>query len=202
MAKSSKTVTAQRREAIVDAATKQIKERGIDGVKIPEVMREVGMTQGGFYRHFDSKSDLTDAALRHAFDVHRGILEGISDSRRGDHSAAIEAFVELYLSWADPESLAVGCPVSALAGDVARAPMDASLRQVWVEELERIFEVVSVLGDADDVDATTQAEQRARAIAGFATLVGASMLARATAGSPLAGEIMKAVQTTFTAPVA
>ena len=198
MVKSSKAVTAQRRDEIVDAAAKQIKQHGIDGVRIPVVMREVGMTQGGFYRHFDSKSDLTDTALRHAFDVHRSILEGISDSRRGDHGAAIEAFVQLYMSWADPESLAVGCPVSALAGDVARAPMDASVRGVWAEELNRIFDVVSVLGDADDVDPATRAEQRARAIAGFATLVGASMLARTTAGTPLADEILTAAQNTFT----
>ncbi len=194
MVKSSKAVTAQRREEIVDAATRQLKQRGVDGVRIPEVMSDVGMTPGGFYRHFDSKSSLTDAALRHAFDIHRGIMDGISEAERGDHHAAMEAFVELYMSWADPESLAVGCPVSALAGDVARAPMDASLRVVWAEELDRIFTVVSALGDEQDVDETTLAEQRARAIAGFATLVGASMLARTTAGTPLAEEILMAVQ--------
>lgn len=196
--RTSKAVTAQHRDEILDVAVRQLKQRGVDGVRIPDVMHDAGMTQGGFYRHFDSKSSLTDAAVRRSFDIHREILEGISDTWRGDPGAALEAFVGLYLSWADPEGLPVGCPVSALAGDVARAPLDASLRQVWVEELKKIFDVVSVLGDTDDISAETVKEQRARAIVGFSTLVGASMLARAAAGDPLSDEILAAVGSSFT----
>jgi AcrR family transcriptional regulator len=82
MVGSSNAVTTQRRDEILDIAARQLKQNGVDGVTIPEVMGEPGMAQGGSYTHFASKSDLAGEAMRDAVEVQRGLLRGLSRHQR------------------------------------------------------------------------------------------------------------------------
>src|SRR6516225_9681422 len=92
----SREATVQSRKRILGAASKMVRERGVDATSIADVMQAAGMTNGGFYRHFQSKDEMIAAAIRAAF-------EEIVDrfDRRLEQSgaaAAIEAYVNEYLS--------------------------------------------------------------------------------------------------------
>ncbi len=65
----SKKQTAKNKQAIVTAAARLFRERGVDGVGLNELMREAGFTQGGFYNHFDSKDSLVALRSRAACDA-------------------------------------------------------------------------------------------------------------------------------------
>jgi TetR/AcrR family transcriptional repressor of nem operon len=190
MVRSSNAVTAQHKDEILDAAAHTVKQLGFDGITIPGVMREVGLTPGGFYTHFESKTDLTTQAMSHAFDVQRSFLRQVSEQWAGDSRGAANAFASMYASSSDPERIGFGCPISALAGDVARSPLESAIRPVWIDELRQTLDVLSSLGRGDD-DVT--AEQRAETLVRFATLLGTSILSRAAAGDPLVDELRDAV---------
>ena len=56
--KVSREQAAANRERILDVATRLFRERGLDGIGVADLMREAGLTHGGFYGHFASKEDL------------------------------------------------------------------------------------------------------------------------------------------------
>ena len=108
---------AETRQRILAAAGDLFREHGIDGVGVDAVMKQAGLTHGGFYLHFPSKEAL-------AAEVSQSLLEKAASkwdriSRSPDREAALEAIVRDYL---DPERLASAhcCPLTTLGPDVAR----------------------------------------------------------------------------------
>ena len=79
MARSSDKDTARHREEIVAAASRLFRERGIDGVSVPEIMGAAGMTHGGFYRPFDSKEHLAALAAARAVQDQGRRVAGVPD---------------------------------------------------------------------------------------------------------------------------
>jgi TetR/AcrR family transcriptional repressor of nem operon len=110
---------AEIHQKIVKDASRRVRAEGLTGAAVSAVMRDAGLTHGGFYKHFGSKDELLLASLEEAFCE-------ISDrlARAGKQSppgTAWKAIVKTYLS---PEHLAhpeFGCPVAALAPELARA---------------------------------------------------------------------------------
>lgn len=114
----SRDEKAKSRERIVASASRRLREAGIDGASVADVMRDAGLTHGGFYRHFADKEALVAAAIAAAFAEFAGALaDGVA---AGDPVAA-SRFVELYLSELHASHPEHGCPVPATAADVARA---------------------------------------------------------------------------------
>ena len=70
-------------QRIVASAARLIRERGVDGAGVAEVMKDAGMTAGGFYRHFASKDDLIAAALDTAFAQTLGRLDAHDEQAAG-----------------------------------------------------------------------------------------------------------------------
>jgi TetR/AcrR family transcriptional repressor of nem operon len=101
---------------IVASAARLIRERGLDGASLGEVMQAAGMTHGGFYRHFSSKEALAQAAIEGAF---AEILAGLDD---GDPRQALERYRERYLSDEHIRNPGHGCPIAAVGPEIARAP--------------------------------------------------------------------------------
>jgi TetR/AcrR family transcriptional repressor of nem operon len=66
--RSSREDTEKHRQEIIAAAARLFREKGADGVSVPELIQAAGMTHGGFYRHFASKDELVPLAFREAFD--------------------------------------------------------------------------------------------------------------------------------------
>jgi TetR/AcrR family transcriptional repressor of nem operon len=106
------------RQRVVKAAAAALRARGPDGVGVAEVMKEVGLTHGGFYAHFPSKEALLAAALEDAFAQGRRRFGRITADLDG--LDAFAAFLESYVTMehrAHPER---GCPVATIASDLPR----------------------------------------------------------------------------------
>lgn len=171
----SREKAAENRARVVEVASRLFRERGFDGVGLDEIMREAGLTHGGFYRHFGSKEELAAEALAH------GLLAGTAG---GDGS--VRGFVEAYLSPAHRDGRGVGCGVAALGADVARG--GPGLRAAMTRHLGGVFARLAARLQGPEET------RRARAIAGFAGLVGAVVLARAVEDEALSAEILDAAR--------
>src|ERR1700746_3903290 len=102
---------AQSHENILSVAARSFREHGGDSSGIGTVMKKVGLTKGGFYRHFKSKNDLFVEAVARAFDeMGRGMVEAAKAAPEGQ---ALRAIIERYLSVGHANSVGSGCVLSA-----------------------------------------------------------------------------------------
>src|SRR5258708_32092995 len=113
----SQAEKAKTHKRIVQIASKRFREDGLVGVGVADVMKEAGLTVGGFYKHFDSRDDLVAEALSVAL----GRLKRQMDAAAsGGPPLTYAKVVDDYLSEAHRDKPGVGCPISALAGEIAR----------------------------------------------------------------------------------
>lgn len=104
------------RERILEAASRLFREHGIAAVGLAKIMAEAGLTVGTFYTHFKSKEALLRQALLWSLDArHEGLAQAL-------HGADLEMVVRAYLSPEHRDASGTGCPVAALAAEVARHP--------------------------------------------------------------------------------
>jgi TetR/AcrR family transcriptional repressor of nem operon len=186
MPRVSRQQTDANRVAITVAAARLMRERGIDGLSVADLMAAAGLTHGGFYGHFESKDALADIACRSAFEqsVQRWDRRVASAA---DAPKARAALIEAYLSRASRNSPGTSCPATALAADVARAPSEAPIRAAYREGIEALLSILAALEPAEDA-----ASARRMALAEFSLLLGALLLSRATAGHALSEECLAA----------
>lgn len=112
---------AQNHENILSVAARSFREHGGDSSGIGTVMKKVGLTKGGFYRHFKSKDDLFVEAVARAFDeMGRGMQEIAKSAPKGQ---VLRVMIERYLSVGHANSPGSGCVLSALAPELARKPL-------------------------------------------------------------------------------
>ena len=112
---------ARNHENILSVAARSFREHGGDTSGIGTVMKKVGLTKGGFYRHFESKDDLFIEAVARAFEeMGSGMLEIAESAPEGQ---ALQAMIEYYLSPRHANSTGMGCVVSALGPELARKPL-------------------------------------------------------------------------------
>src|SRR5919108_6081796 len=117
---------AQNHEKILSMAARSFRERGGDSSGIGTVMKKVGLTKGGFYRHFKSKDDLfVEAVARALEEMARGTLEVARSAPEGQ---ALRAIIERYLSLRHANSPGMGCVVAALGPEFARKPLSVRKR--------------------------------------------------------------------------
>jgi TetR/AcrR family transcriptional repressor of nem operon len=193
MPRVSKAQTQANHQAIEAAASRLFRERGLDAVTVAEVMAEAGLTHGGFYTHFPSKDDLAAAACEAAF-----AFAAEKWRRRIDAAPtpaeARDAIAQGYLKAANCDPAAASCPTATLAGDVARAGADRPIHDAYRAGVRAQVEMLASLGDSGDAT-----RDRAEACVRLATMMGALLLARATHGDPIAGEITAAARAHLTA---
>ncbi|WP_413727878.1 TetR/AcrR family transcriptional regulator [Sodalis sp. RH19] len=183
MPRVSRAETERNRVAIVDASSRLFREQGLR-VSVADLMGAVGLTHGGFYGHFASKDELAAIACAKAFGDSVERWHARMDGT-GDPAAAHAALIEGYLAPQNLTAVATGCPLAALATDVAREPQDKPVRLAFLQGLEKLIALLADGREEGDAGAAREA-----ALAEMATLVGALVLARATKGQALADEIM------------
>lgn len=132
------------REAVINAASRLFREHGFDGVGLKDLMKGAGLTQGGFYKQFESKDDLAALASRRAME---------SATRRWSTVAAgsadpLEAVVGLYLSTDHREEISDGCPLAALGSDAAR--QSEEVRAPFQDGIEAHLQILDELIPASD----------------------------------------------------
>jgi TetR/AcrR family transcriptional regulator, transcriptional repressor for nem operon len=172
---------AQNHRRIVETASRLFRRHGFDGVSVDTIMQQAGLTHGGFYGHFKSKSDLAAQAVTRA-------LERASEYQRrhGD----IADLVSDYLSPSHCADRANGCAIAALGADIARQGKGVRRGltthvRAWLDRLVHMFR------------GGTAADRRKRAIATLAGIVGALTLARAVDDTALSTEILAAARDVF-----
>lgn len=168
MARIAHTRKEETHERIVQAAARAIRRHGYGGVGVADVMKEAGLTHGGFYAHFKSRDALIVEALARAGSDSSANIARAAEARRGRGVSAFRAFVDSYLSEAHLQSMESGCPVAALGSDMAR--QSGSVRAASAERVDRLIGAVR---------GTLPAASRGSAAAIASTLVGALQLARA-----------------------
>ena len=118
---------------IVNDAAKQVRAEGLTGVAVSAVMRHAGLTHGGFYKHFGNKGELLVESLREAFREMGDHLAHAAEQSQSE--TAWKTIVKTYLSPAHCEHPERGCPVAALASELARA--DQTMKGHIVEEVTK-----------------------------------------------------------------
>src|SRR5438128_6740866 len=117
---------AKNHENILAVAARSFREHGGDSSGIGTVMKKVGLTKGGFYRHFKSKDDLfVEAVARALEDTGRGMVEVAKSAPEGQ---ALRAIIERYLSVGHANSPGTGCVRAALGPELARKPVSVRKR--------------------------------------------------------------------------
>jgi TetR/AcrR family transcriptional repressor of nem operon len=167
---------------ILDAARRFLRTRGMSSVSIGDVMGAVGLTKGGFYAHFASKTALFDEALgQSGRPMWHRLFEGLSDVPAKERALLV---LKRYLSRTHRAEREEGCPLPAVMGDIAG---NAQEHRATLERELRAF--------ADDLATQTalpRAEAKQAALGMLAVMVGGLSLARALDGTPLSDEILKA----------
>ncbi len=138
--KSSKREQSHHR--IVEAASRAVRRHGYAGVGVAEVMKEAGLTHGGFYAHFDSRDALLVEAIEHAGAISSAVLDERIAARAQETGNALQALIELYLSdehLAHPEH---GCVVGALAGEMPR--QEELVRAASSQRVDRLVRRVAL----------------------------------------------------------
>jgi TetR/AcrR family transcriptional repressor of nem operon len=122
---------AEVHQKIVKDASRRVRAEGLSGAAVAEVMRDTGLTHGGFYKHFESKDELVMESLREAFrDIGDKLVHAAEQSRS---EAAWKAIVKSYLSLEYCDHAERGCPLPALAPELAR--VDETMRSRVLAEL-------------------------------------------------------------------
>jgi TetR/AcrR family transcriptional regulator, transcriptional repressor for nem operon len=173
---SSQADKAASHERIVAAASRRIRREGIENISVAELMKQAGMTHGGFYRHFDSRDELVVEAIAEA------LAQGskrVGASTGLGRSAALAAIVEGYLSRLHRDKPETGCAVAALPTDIARA--DPRAQAAYSRQVRSYIDALTELAPDRHPD-------QAHLI--LAALVGALLLARAVDDPGLSDEIL------------
>jgi TetR/AcrR family transcriptional repressor of nem operon len=117
---------AQMRQKIVQDASRRIRAEGLNGAGVASVMRDIGLTHGGFYKHFRSKDDLLGESIGEAFrEMGARLVEVAEQSPKG---GAWKAIVNWYLSPEHCDHPEVGCPLAALAPELTRSDPEVKKR--------------------------------------------------------------------------
>lgn len=171
----SKAQAERNRKLVVERASVLFRERGYDGVSVIELMAAAGLTHGGFYNQFQSKSALAAEATAFGFSKMRA-------------STDVSDFINFYLSRGHRDARGRGCAIAALSGDAARQEIDLqSSFEIAIEKLVENLRVMLPAGESGG---------RHKAMAIVAQAVGAVVLSRACPESGvMANEILDTCRT-------
>lgn len=173
------------RERIVRAASKHFRGRGWDGVAIADLMGNLNLTHGGFYRHFDSKEQLFAEAVAKGFEeVTAKFKDAVEKAPSG---GALKVIIEQYLSLehcANPDS---GCPVAALASEIARYPraLRVKIDRAMRDHLNRM---------SGFLPGATEKERQHNCLVLLSGMSGALTLARTVADNEMRQSILQAAR--------
>jgi AcrR family transcriptional regulator len=172
--KSPKHRSASRKEEthdrIVEVAARAIRRSGYNGTGVADIMKEAGLTHGGFYAHFESR----DALLAEAGD--RAGAESVALAAKVAAAApegqALQAMIQAYLSPEHIAAVETGCPVAALCSEMPRqAPEVRRAATIHIKEMIDLF--------ARQMPDWGKPQAHEQAMALMCGMIGATMLARA-----------------------
>ena len=180
----SRDKAAANRERIVETAGALFRAKGFGGIGVADIMKAADLTHGGFYGHFDSKDELiaqaTERAAARAAANWQRVVAAAPDK-------PYAALLDHYLTARHRDDPGHGCAFAALGAECARG--GPNLRKVFTEGLRPLLDILT-----EALPGFSKSARRRKAIAAFATLVGALTLARAVDDEALSDEILDAAR--------
>jgi TetR/AcrR family transcriptional repressor of nem operon len=168
---------------IVKKASVRLREKGAHGIGVADLMKDAGLTHGGFYAHFDSREALVIEAFAHAMDRStehwRKLAEQTPPEKR------LGAIVDSYLTPAHRDDPGRGCAVPALGAEIARE--SPKTRKAFAAKLEQMIDML-----AAQIPEVPRKAARKQATAAVATMMGTLVLARIAGNGEFSEEILDA----------
>src|SRR5437899_6677202 len=156
-------------DRIVKKASVRLREKGAHGIGVADLMKEAGLTHGGFYAHFDSREALVIEAFNYAMDRSTDRWRKLAEQTPPEKRFA--AIVESYLTTIHRDDPGHGCAVPTLGPEIAREGPKA--RKAFAARLDEMIEMM-----ADQVPELPRKVARQQAIAALSTMAGALVLSR------------------------
>jgi TetR/AcrR family transcriptional regulator, transcriptional repressor for nem operon len=154
---------------IVKDASRRVRAEGLNGAAVATVMRDTGLTHGGFYKHFESKDELLVESLSEAF---RDIIDTLARAAvQSPPEEVWKTIVKTYLSLEYCDHAERGCPMSALAPELAR--VDRKMRPRVLAELVNYKSRMTPF-----MPGRRPADKERAFFAIFSTMIGAIQIAR------------------------
>ena len=178
----SRIQAAENRQTVINVASRLFRERGFDGIGLKDLMEGAGLTQGAFYKQFESKEDLAAQASRRALESASERWSAAIAENPDDPLGAVIAF---YLSAGHREEKLDGCPVVALGSDAAR--QGAGVKAAFEDGIKAYLEVLGPLLPKTDGE-----DSNRKAMVVLSTMVGAMTLSRAVNDPNLAQAFLNA----------
>src|SRR3954464_3716839 len=154
---------------IVKKASVRLREKGAHGIGVADLMKEAGLTHGGFYAHFDSREALVVEAFAYAMDRSTERWRKVAEQTPPDKRLA--TIVENYLTPVHRDDPGNGCAVPALGAEIARE--SAKTRRAFAARLEQMIELV-----AEQIPDLPRNPRRKQAMASLATTIDSQVLSR------------------------
>lgn len=175
----SKDHKAETRARIVRKAAVQLRAKGAQGIGVAGLMKEAGLTHGGFYAHFPSREALLIEALSHAMDRSRERWgEVVARAPEGERFSAL---VNQYVTAQHRDNPGKGCTMAALGSEATREGPKA--RKMFLAQLERMIGTLAA-------QLPEEPKARDKAIAALATMMGAIVMSRVAGTTPLSSQIL------------
>jgi TetR/AcrR family transcriptional regulator, transcriptional repressor for nem operon len=168
---------------IVKKASVRLREKGAHGVGVADLMKEAGLTHGGFYAHFDSREALVIEAFGYAMDRSTERWRKIAEQTPPEQRLA--TIVDSYLTAAHRDDPGHGCAVPALGAEIARE--SAKTRKAFAGKLEQMIDMM-----ADQLPDLPRKAARKQAAAALATMMGTLVLARVAGSGEFSEDILAA----------
>jgi len=170
-------------DRIVKKASVRLREKGAHGIGVADLMKEAGLTHGGFYAHFDSREALVIEAFAYAMDRSMEHWRKITGEASPEKRLALIA--EAYLSVLHRDNPGQGCSIPSLGAEIARE--SPKTRKAFAGKLDEMIEMMT-----DYIPNLPRKAARKQAIATLATMAGTMLLARIAGSSDLSDEVLKA----------
>lgn len=168
---------------IIKRASVRLREKGAHGVGVADLMKEAGLTHGGFYAHFDSREALVIEAFAYAMDRStarwRELVQQMPPEKR------LPAIVNSYLTNVHRDDPGHGCAVPTLGAEIARE--SPKTRKAFLAKLEQMMDML-----AEQIPDVPRKLARKQAIATVASMMGTLVLARIAGSGELSDEILAA----------
>lgn len=170
-------------EGILQSAARLIREKGISGARVADVMKGAGLTVGGFYAHFPSKEALIDATLRDtSLALRESLFANLDQKPEADRAVVI---LKRYLSPFHRDQTEAGCSLPSVIGEVGTTAPEHS--DVLAEQIEKMTSKLE-----EHLAPTPAISKRHLAVGLVALMVGGLSLSRALRGTAWSDEVLKA----------
>jgi len=186
----SKEHKQETRARIVRKASVRLREKGAHGIGVADLMKEAGLTHGGFYAHFDSRDALVIEAFGYAMDRSTERWRKMAEATPPEKRFA--SIVESYLTPLHRDDPGHGCAITSLGGEIARE--NPRTRKAFAAKIDEMIDMM-----ADHLPDVPRKAARKRAIAALATMMGTLVLSRIAGSGEFSDEVLTAGRDTVLA---